>query len=92
MAFWAKSSGSRREKDSIEVYRQQIIEIFLILGCGRIAVQSELVKAFMKVLSERRNIIKKGSRTGYFSLPHKTVCSRIWATPVESLGTFAGLP
>ena len=25
-----------REEDSIEVYRQQIIEIFLILGCERI--------------------------------------------------------
>ena len=25
-----------REEDSIEIYRQQIIEIFLILGCERI--------------------------------------------------------
>ena len=41
----------------------------------------------MKVFSERRIIMKKGSRTGYFSLPHSAVCSRIWATPVESLGT-----
>ena len=30
---------------------------------------------------------KNGSRTGYCFEPHNTVCSRIWATPVESLGT-----
>ena len=28
----------------------------------------------------------KGSLTGYFSLPHKVVCSRIWNTPVSSEG------
>ena len=51
------------------------------------AVQSLLVNAFMKVLSERRVIMKNGSRNGYFSLPHSAVCSRMCATPVESCGT-----
>lgn len=45
------------------------------------------MNAFMNVLSERRIIMKKGSRTGYFSLPQSAVCSRICATPVESIGT-----
>jgi hypothetical protein len=31
-------------------------------------------------------MLKKGSRTGYFSLPQRTVCSRMWATPVASRG------
>ena len=63
------------------------------------AVQSLLVNAFIKVFSERRIIIKNGSRTGYRLLPHSAVCSRICATPVESIGnvrsatrnTFSGL-
>ena len=49
-------------------------------------VQSEAVNAFMKVDRLRLSMEKKGSRTLYFSDPHSTVCSRIWATPVESLG------
>lgn len=44
------------------------------------------VHAFMYVFKLRFNMLKKGSRTGYFSLPHNTVCSRMWATPVESVG------
>ena len=31
--------------------------------------------------------MKKGSRTGYLRLPQRVVCSRIWATPVSSMGT-----
>jgi hypothetical protein len=44
------------------------------------------VIAFMKVLSDRGSIEKKGSRTGYFCEPASTMCSRMWATPVESFG------
>lgn len=33
------------------------------------------VKAFMNVAKLRFSILKKGSRTGYCSLPHKVVCS-----------------
>ncbi len=50
-------------------------------------VQSEAVKAFMKVLRLLLSIEKKGSRTGYRREPQRAVCSRIWATPVESTGT-----
>ena len=50
-------------------------------------VQSEAVKAFMNVLRLRLSMEKKGSRTGNRSEPHSTVCSRMWATPVESWGT-----
>jgi hypothetical protein len=39
--------------------------------------------AFMKVLSDRRSMLKNGSRMGYFSEPHKAVCSRMCATPGE---------
>ena len=54
----------------------------------------------MKVFSERRVIMKNGSRTGNLALPQRLVCSRICATPVESIGavrkatrkTFSGLP
>mmetsp|Transcript_25856 Transcript_25856/g.64583 ORF Transcript_25856/g.64583 Transcript_25856/m.64583 type:complete len:204 (+) Transcript_25856:2507-3118(+) len=42
--------------------------------------------AFMKVLRDRRSMLKKGSRMGYFSLPHSAVCSRMCATPRESTG------
>lgn len=44
------------------------------------------VKAFMKVDSDRFNILKNGSRHGYFCEPHRTVCSRMWGTPVLSMG------
>ena len=47
-------------------YIQQIAKSFWFCRSEGIGRQSELVKAFIKVLSERRNIIKKGSRTGYF--------------------------
>jgi len=42
------------------------------------------VKAFIKVAKVLFNILKKGSLTGYFLLPHKDVCSRMWVTPVLS--------
>ena len=42
--------------------------------------------AFMKVWSDLLIILKNGSRTGNFSEPHNTVCSRMWATPVSSVG------
>ena len=44
------------------------------------------VKAFMKVAKERFVILKKGSLTGYLEEPQRVVCSRIWATPVLSIG------
>ena len=50
-------------------------------------VQSDAVKAFMKVLRLLFNMEKNGSFTGNFLEPHKAVCSRICATPVESDGT-----
>ncbi len=50
-------------------------------------VQSEAVKAFMKVFRLRFIIEKKGSFTGYFAEPQSAVCSSMWATPVESRGT-----
>ena len=85
---WAKSSSSSREKNTASRYTSsKLLKSFLFWLAKGYAVQSELVKAFIKVFSDRRIIIKNGSRTGYFSLPHRAVCSRIWATPVESLGT-----
>ena len=42
--------------------------------------------AFMNVLSDRRSMLKNGSRMGYFSDPHNAVCSRMCATPVSSVG------
>ena len=50
-------------------------------------VQSDAVKAFIKVLRLLLSMEKKGSRTGNSLDPQSTVCSRIWATPVESSGT-----
>lgn len=44
------------------------------------------VNAFMNVDNERLSILKKGSRTGYFWEPQSTVCSRMWGTPVLSIG------
>ena len=44
------------------------------------------VKAFMKVESERVSILKNGSRTGKRCEPQSVVCSRMWATPVLSIG------
>ena len=32
------------------------------------------------------SILKNGSRVGYFSDPHSTVCSRMCGAPVESVG------
>lgn len=40
----------------------------------------------MYVFKLRFSMLKNGSRTGYFSLPHNTVCSKMCATPVESVG------
>jgi hypothetical protein len=50
-------------------------------------VQSDEVKAFMKVLKLLLSIEKNGSCTGNLLEPHKAVCSNMWATPVESEGT-----
>lgn len=44
------------------------------------------VNAFMNVDKDLLSILKKGSLHGNFSEPHKTVCSSIWLTPVESIG------
>ena len=40
----------------------------------------------MKLDRDRVSILKKGSRIGYFFDPHSTVCSKMWATPVQSMG------
>jgi hypothetical protein len=40
----------------------------------------------MNELSDLLIIIKNGSLTGYFLEPQRDVCSRMWATPVESSG------
>ena len=40
----------------------------------------------MNVDKDLFSILKKGSLHGNFSEPHKTVCSSIWLTPVESIG------
>mmetsp|Transcript_3565 Transcript_3565/g.16291 ORF Transcript_3565/g.16291 Transcript_3565/m.16291 type:complete len:203 (-) Transcript_3565:32-640(-) len=42
--------------------------------------------AFMNVLSDRRSMLKNGSRMGYRSLPHRAVCSKMCAMPVSSVG------
>jgi hypothetical protein len=44
------------------------------------------VQAFINVLNDLFNIEKNGSLTGYFFDPHNVTCSRICATPVESVG------
>ena len=50
-------------------------------------VESGDVIAFMKVDNDRRSILKKGSRTsGNFSLPQRTVCSRMWVAPLSFSG------
>ena len=49
-------------------------------------MKSLAVIAFMNVLNDRRSMLKNGSLTGNFSLPHNTVCSNTCATPVESRG------
>ena len=41
----------------------------------------------MKLLRERLIILKKGSRTGNCFDPHRTMCSRICATPLSVIGT-----
>jgi hypothetical protein len=42
--------------------------------------------AFIKVAMDLFIILKKGSRTGNCLLPHRVVCSKICAIPVESDG------
>ena len=44
------------------------------------------VMAFMKVERDRVSILKKGSRTGYRWDPQSVVCSKMWGTPVLSIG------
>ena len=44
------------------------------------------LNTFMNVFNDLLIIIKNGSLTGYFFDPHKAVCSKICATPVESSG------
>lgn len=44
------------------------------------------VMAFMNVAKDRFSILKKGSRTGNLWEPHNTVCSKMWGTPVLSMG------
>ena len=53
-------------------------------GYGYVDKKKLPVKAFMKVAKVLFNILKNGSLTGYFLLPHKEVCSRICVTPVLS--------
>ena len=43
--------------------------------------------AFMKFDMDRSSILKNGSRTGNFSEPQRTTCSRMWAIPVSHIGT-----
>ena len=50
------------------------------------AVQSLEVNAFINVFKDLLIIMKNGSLTGYFFDPHRAVCSKICATPVESSG------
>ena len=45
------------------------------------------VIALRKVLMLLFKSSTNGSFTGYFSLPHSTLCSRMWNTPVESFGS-----
>ena len=40
----------------------------------------------MNVFKDLFNMLKNGSLTGYFSEPHNVTCSKICATPVESVG------
>ena len=49
-------------------------------------VLSGKVIAFRKVCMEVLSRLTKGSFTGKRSLPHRTECSRMWNTPVESEG------
>ena len=49
-------------------------------------MQSLDVQAFRNVENELFSSSTNGSFTGYFSDPHKTECSMMWATPVSSSG------
>ena len=49
-------------------------------------VLSGKVMAFRNVFMEDFSSSTKGSFTGNLSLPHRTECSRMWNTPVESSG------
>lgn len=49
-------------------------------------VLSQNVIAFKNVATEVLIRSKKGSLVVYFSLVPRTLCSSMWATPVESLG------
>ena len=60
---------------------------FVLRELNGYIVQSALVKAFMKVASDRRVMLKNGSRTGNRFEPARTTCSRMCATPLESFGT-----
>lgn len=46
-------------------------------------MRSGHVNAFMKVFNDLFNILKNGSLTGYFSLPHKAKCSKICGIPLS---------
>ena len=65
-------------RDSLRMVEQSLLEA---------DVSYEAVKAFMNVLKLRLSMEKKGSRTEKRCEPHNAVCSRMWATPLESVGT-----
>src|SRR5882672_9211987 len=83
-----KESSDRRGKKVASRYTsRRLVKSLALRVLNGYIVQSALVKAFMKVASERRVMLKNGSRTGKRFDPASTTCSRMCATPVESFGT-----
>ena len=71
--------------------RATVIEIGIYLdptGVSKNFLYNTLlpVKAFMKVERDLLSILKNGSLTGQLCEPHRAVCSRMWETPVLSIG------
>ena len=67
----------RMDDDYRSLYIQNSIPTLAFCVANGYTVQSLAVIAFMKVERDRFNILKKGSRTGYFCDPQSTECSRM---------------
>src|SRR3979490_2753477 len=84
---WKEASDRRGKKVASRYTSRRFMKSLVLRELKRYIVQSALVIAFMKVARERRVMRKKGSLRGYPREPASTTCSRMCATPVESIGT-----
>ena len=71
----------------LKVNRQRHKHLFIKFCTNSGSLAHNLpVKAFIKLERERVNILKNGSRTGYFFEPQRVTCSSMCETPVLSIG------